>query len=221
MQQVRLSAPAPPCSSDSASVRSPICEAWSSASTSSGRARASMRSGLSASGLISSATKSRTASRICNCSGLKRRSYMCLLRKLTRPDTTSLALDARGLDHPRPFLQVLADELAEPIGGKRKRRDLLRGELLDHTRVMHDRERLLGQPLDDFLRRPCRRHDTDPWRHFESRHRFGAVRAISDVFATPLIAHISYCFQSIITQCNRSEIGCMIPPFVVSFNASR
>src|SRR5262249_57572096 len=126
-----VSARAPPWSSDSASVRRPICEGWSSASTSSGRARASMRSGLSASGLISSATKSRTASRICNCSGLKRRSYMWLLRKLTRPDTTSLALDARGLDHPRPFLQVLADELAEPIAAERTRPDLLLRKLLD------------------------------------------------------------------------------------------
>src|SRR5262249_3910102 len=131
MQQVRLSAPAPPCSSDSASVRSPICEAWSSASTSSGRARASRRSGLRASGLIASATKSRTVSRICNCSGLKQRSYIWLLRKLTRPDTTSLSLDAGGLDHARPFPQVLADELAEPIRAERKRRYLLLGELLD------------------------------------------------------------------------------------------
>src|SRR5262249_15373542 len=137
MQQVRLSSPAPPRSSDSASVRSPSCAAWSSASTSSGRARASRRCGLSASGLTASATKSRTVSRICNCSALKRRSYMWLLRKLIRPDTTSLSLDARGLDHARPFLQVLADELAEPIGSKRKRRDLLLGEPLDHLRVTH------------------------------------------------------------------------------------
>ena len=35
------------------------------------RARASRRSGLSASGLTTSATKSRTVSRICNCSGLR------------------------------------------------------------------------------------------------------------------------------------------------------
>src|SRR5262245_34175838 len=56
---------------------------------------------------------------------------MWLLRKLTRPDTTSLALDARGLDHARPFPQVLADELAEPIRAERKRRYLLLGELLD------------------------------------------------------------------------------------------
>src|SRR5262249_47968093 len=189
MQQVRLSAPAPPCSSDSASVRSPICAAWSSASTSSGRARASTRSGLSASGLITSATKSRTVSRICNCSALKRRSYMWLLLKLT----TSLALDARGLDHARPFLQVLADELAETIGAERKRRDLLLRELLDHLRVMHDRERLLGEPLHDLLRRPRRRYDADPRRHFESRHRLGAVRTILDVFAVPLFSPVSHC----------------------------
>src|SRR6516225_5383336 len=221
MQQVRLSAPAPPRSSESASVRSPICAAWSSSSTSSGRARASRRCGLSASGLITSATNSRTVSRICNCSALKRRSYMWLLRKLTGLDTTSLALDARGLDHARPFLQILADELAETIGAERKRRDLLLGELLDHLRVMHDRERLLGEPLHDLLRRPRRRYDADPRRHFESRHRLGAVRAILDVFATLLIAHISHCLYSIITQCNRSKIGCLIPPCMVSFNASR
>src|SRR5262249_40460369 len=134
------------------------------------------RTGLSASGLITSATKSRTVSRICNCSGLKRRSYMWLLRKLTRQDTTSLSLDARGPDHARPFLEVLADELAEAIGGERKRRDLLLGELLDHLRVVHDRERLLGEPLHDLLRRPRRRYDANPRRHFESRHRLGDRR---------------------------------------------
>src|SRR5262249_43320228 len=205
MQQVRLSAPAPPCSSDSASVRSPICEAWSRTPTSSGRARASRRSGLSASGLITSATKSPTVSRICNCSALKRRSYMWLLRKLTRPDTTSLALDALGLDHAGPFLQILADELAETIGGESKRRDLLFGELLDHLRVMHDRERLLGEPLHDLLRRPRRRHDADPRRHFESLNR-RAIRAILDVFATPLIAHISHCLYCRIAQCNQNRL---------------
>src|SRR5215467_848844 len=220
MQQVRLSAPAPPRSSDSASVRSPISAAWSSASTSSGRARASRRCGLRASGLIASATKSRTVSRICNCSGLKRRSYMWLLRKLTRQDTTSLSLDARGLDHARPFLQVLADELAEAIGGERKRRDLLLGELLDHLRVVHDRERLLGEPLHDLLRRPRRRYDADPGRHFESCH-VGAVSRILHFFAAPLRLSLSHCLPSIITQCSRSEIGCLIPPCMVSFNASR
>src|SRR5215472_6519048 len=168
-----MSGSAPPRSSDSASVRSPISAAWSSASTSSGRARASRRCGLRASGLIALATKSRTVSRICNCSGLKRRSYMWLLRKLTRPDTTSLSLDARGLDHARPFLQVLADELAETIGGERKRRDLLLGELLDHLRIMHDRKRLLGEPRHDLLRRARRRDDADPRRHFESLNRLG------------------------------------------------
>src|SRR6516164_44412 len=204
MQQVRLSAPAPPRSSESASVRSPICAAWSSASTSSGRARASRRCGLSASGLITSATKSRTVSRICNCSALKRRSYMWLLRKLTGLDTTSLALDARGLDHARPFLQILADELAETIGAERKRRDLLLGELLDHLRVMHDRERLLGEPLHDLLRRPRRRYDADPRRHFESRHRlggrqsnFGCFRNALDCPHKPLFVQHNYSVQPI------------------------
>src|SRR5262249_8947626 len=172
-------------------------EAWSSASTSSGRAGASRRSGLSASGLIASATKSRTVSRICNCSGLRGRldircsescvqrggvqaSRLLLLlfprkRELIfqsrwswvpacagttvthQPATISLSLDAGGFDHAGPFLQVLADELAEPIGAKRKRRDLLLGELLDDLRIMHDRERLLGETLDEILRRPGRR----------------------------------------------------------------
>src|SRR5262249_41750625 len=180
MQQVRLSAPAPPCSSDSASVRSPICEAWSRTPTSSGRARASRRSGLSASGLITSATKSRTVSRICNCSGLKRRSYMWLLRKLTRQDTTSLSLDARGLDHARPFLQVLADELAQAIGGERKGGALLLGRWLAHLRFVHDRERLLGEPLHDLLRRPRRRYDANPRRLFEPRHRLGDRRHVGE-----------------------------------------
>src|SRR6266540_4697649 len=78
----------------------------------------------------------------------------------TRVDR-SLPLDARGLDDARPFVEVLADELAELIGGERKRRHLLLGELLDHLRVAHDGERLLREALYDLLRRACRRDDAD------------------------------------------------------------
>ena len=68
MQAVSASAPTPPSSSGSASVRSPICEAWRSRSTGKLRSPASSRSALSMTGLTSSLTKSRTVSRNSICS---------------------------------------------------------------------------------------------------------------------------------------------------------
>src|SRR4030095_15764580 len=83
MHAVRQSAAAPPPSSESVSVRSPISEALSSASTSSGLSKGCKRSGCSAAGLISPSTKSRTVSRNSSCSAVRFRSYMAVsVRKL-------------------------------------------------------------------------------------------------------------------------------------------
>ena len=70
MHDVSASAPAPPRSSDNASVRKPNCEAASICAINRLRSQTSSRSALSATGLISRVTKSRTVSRISNCSAL-------------------------------------------------------------------------------------------------------------------------------------------------------
>src|SRR5262245_14968992 len=141
MQQVSVSAPAPPASSESASVRSPSCAALSSAPVSNGRVCASSRAGSSAGGLTSCVTKSRTVSRISSCSGLKRRSYMRSLRTL-------FSLDAGGLDHVRPPIQILLDQALELARVHGHRRDLLLIQHLDHLRVAHDGKRRLPEPRD-------------------------------------------------------------------------
>src|SRR5437764_14963986 len=89
-----------------------------------------------------------------------------------------LPLDAGALDHARPLVEVLADEIAELIGPERKRCDLLFRELLDDLWLAHDRERFLREPRHDLLRRSCWRDDADPRRHFETGHRFSDRRYV-------------------------------------------
>src|SRR6267378_414907 len=127
MQQVRVSAPAPPAASGSASVRSPSREAPSSCVASSGFAKGSRRSALSATGFTSRATKSRTVSRISSCSGLRCRLNMRLF-----------AFDAQGLDYPRPLVQLGPDVAGEVVRVAIRGDDLLLGvDLLDH-RVLEE-----------------------------------------------------------------------------------
>src|SRR5215470_18178323 len=168
MHDVSASAPVPPRYSESASVRSPICEALSSRSVSSGLSAASRRADLIATGLTSVVTKSRTVSRISSCSGLRCRLYM----------SVSFSLDTCGLDHVGPLVELFLDVDGERVRVLVARDDVLLAEVLQHLGVVEERLGFLGQTRDDLLRSLGRHEQAGPGRHLEIRHRLGDRRHV-------------------------------------------